>query len=105
AVRNGRDLGCDGRRIRDVSHIGIGGSDLGARLALQALAPQHDGPRVHFVSNIDGVDLAACTGRLQPATTLVTIVSKSFTTLETCANRSEERRVGKECKSWWCPFH
>ncbi|NLO79993.1 MAG: glucose-6-phosphate isomerase [Xanthomonadaceae bacterium] len=91
AVRNGRYLGYDGRPIRDVIHIGIGGSDLGPRLALQALAPQHDGPRVHFVSNIDGVELAACTGRLQPATTLVTIVSKSFTTLETCANAEAVR--------------
>jgi glucose-6-phosphate isomerase len=86
AVRDGSYRGFRGDRITDVVHIGIGGSDLGPRLALQALADRHDGPRVHFVSNIDGVELADCVDRLRPETTLVTIVSKSFTTLETQAN-------------------
>jgi glucose-6-phosphate isomerase len=75
-----------------VVHIGIGGSDLGPRLVLQALAAQHDGPRVHFVSNIDGVELAECIQRLRPETTLVIVVSKSFTTLETRANAEAARQ-------------
>lgn len=86
AVRDGEYLGYDGAAISDVIHIGIGGSDLGPRLVVQALAERHDGPRIHFISNIDGVELADCIGLLQPASTLVVIVSKSFTTLETRAN-------------------
>jgi glucose-6-phosphate isomerase len=86
AVRDGSYHGFRGDRITDVVHIGIGGSDLGPRLVLKALSDRHNGPRVHFVSNIDGVELAECVDRLQPETTLVTIVSKSFTTLETRAN-------------------
>jgi glucose-6-phosphate isomerase len=43
-----------GRAITDVVNIGIGGSDLGPAMAVLALAPFHDGPRVHFVSNVDG---------------------------------------------------
>ena len=85
-IRDGSYQGFKGGRITDLIHIGIGGSDLGPRLVLQALADRHDGPRVHFVSNIDGVELASCTAALDPATTLVTVVSKSFTTLETRAN-------------------
>lgn len=86
SIRDGSYQGFKGGRITDLIHIGIGGSDLGPRLALQALADRHDGPRVHFVSNIDGVELADCTAELDPATTLVTVVSKSFSTLETRAN-------------------
>lgn len=86
AVRDGSYQGYRGDRITDVIHIGIGGSDLGPRLALKALADRHDGPRVHFVSNIDGVELADCVAKLRPETTLVTVVSKSFSTLETRAN-------------------
>lgn len=85
-VRSGSYCGYTGASISDVIHIGIGGSDLGPRLVVQALADQHDGPRIHFVSNIDGVELADCVAHLQPETTLVIIVSKSFTTLETRAN-------------------
>lgn len=92
SIRNGSYHGYTGQPIHDVVHIGIGGSDLGPRLVLQALAAQHDGPRVHFVSNIDGVELADCVRHLQPETTLVTIVSKSFTTQETRANAEAARQ-------------
>jgi glucose-6-phosphate isomerase len=92
SIRDGSYRGFAGDRITDVIHIGIGGSDLGPRLALQALAPYQDGPRVHFVSNIDGVELAACTQQLRPETTLVIVVSKSFTTLETRANAEMARQ-------------
>lgn len=56
-VRDGRFAG-QGGKITDVINIGIGGSDLGPAMATRALAPWHDGPRVHFVSNVDGADIA-----------------------------------------------
>ena len=56
-VRQGRFTG-QGGRITDVVNIGIGGSDLGPAMATLALAPYHDGPRVHFVSNVDGAHIA-----------------------------------------------
>jgi len=86
SIRNGSYRGYAGAPISDVIHIGIGGSDLGPRLAVEALSNRHDGPRIHFVSNIDGAELAACFSQFQVATTLVIVVSKSFTTLETRAN-------------------
>ena len=66
-------------RFTDVVHIGIGGSDLGSRLALQALQDhvRPGGPRIHFVANMDGHELAAALAALQPARTLFVIASKS----------------------------
>lgn len=76
-----------GSGIRDVVHIGIGGSDLGPAMAVQALqADLPAGLRLHFVSNVDGQDLAAVLPQLQPATTLFIVASKTFTTQETLAN-------------------
>ncbi|MCF6305184.1 MAG: glucose-6-phosphate isomerase [Rhodobacteraceae bacterium] len=72
--------------ITDVINIGIGGSDLGPHMATLALAPYHDGPRLHFVSNIDGAHIADTIKGLNPATTLVIVASKSFTTIETMTN-------------------
>ena len=57
AVRSGEAKGATGKKITDVVNIGIGGSDLGPVMATLALAPWHDGPRVHFVSNIDGAHM------------------------------------------------
>jgi glucose-6-phosphate isomerase len=92
AVRQGQWTGYTGLRITDVVNIGIGGSDLGPAMAAQALAPYaEDGPRVHFVSNVDGNHLADTLRRLQPATTLFTIASKTFTTQETMANAQSAR--------------
>lgn len=91
-IRDGSYRGYDGSAISDVIHIGIGGSDLGPRLVVQALAERHDGPRIHFISNIDGTELADCIARLRPETTLVVVVSKSFTTLETRANAEAVKR-------------
>jgi len=88
AVRDGSYRGFSGEPITDVVHIGIGGSDLGPRLVLKALAAYHDGPRVHFVSNIDGVELQAALDQVDPRRTLFTVVSKSFGTLETNLNAS-----------------
>ncbi|TFL19729.1 glucose-6-phosphate isomerase [Jannaschia formosa] len=85
AVRDGSFAG-QGGRITDVVNIGIGGSDLGPAMAALALAPYHDGPRTHFVSNVDGADWADTAKGLDPATTLVIVASKTFTTIETLTN-------------------
>lgn len=80
-----RDLPQSG--IRDVVNIGIGGSDLGPQMAVAALdAHVHPGLRFHFVSNVDGHDLAPVLRQLDPASTLFIIASKTFTTQETLAN-------------------
>ena len=84
-VRSGGFEG-QGGAITDVVNIGIGGSDLGPAMATLALAPYHDGPRCHFVSNVDGADWAETAKGLDPATTLVIVASKTFTTIETLTN-------------------
>ena len=92
AVRSGQWLGYTGLRITDVVNIGIGGSDLGPAMAALALTPYtKDGPRVHFVSNVDGTHLSDTLRPLHPATTLFTIASKTFTTQETMANARSAR--------------
>jgi glucose-6-phosphate isomerase len=84
-VRSGAYQG-QGGPITDVVNIGIGGSDLGPAMAVQALAPYHDGPRCHFVSNVDPADIAQVLRGCDPATTLVIVASKTFTTIETMTN-------------------
>jgi len=78
--------------ITDVVNIGIGGSDLGPAMTTLALAPYHDGPRLHFVSNVDGAHIADTLKTLNPATTLFLIASKTFTTIETMTNAKTARR-------------
>ncbi|EAQ07369.1 glucose-6-phosphate isomerase [Yoonia vestfoldensis] len=85
SVRDGSIRG-QGGAITDVVNIGIGGSDLGPAMAVKALAPYHDGPRCHFVSNVDPADIAAVLRQCDPATTLVIVASKTFTTIETMTN-------------------
>jgi glucose-6-phosphate isomerase len=80
-----------GGAVRDVVNIGIGGSDLGPAMATAALAPFHDGPRCHFVSNVDGAHVADTLRGLDPATTLVIVASKTFTTVETMTNAATVR--------------
>ncbi|QFT59897.1 Glucose-6-phosphate isomerase [Sulfitobacter sp. THAF37] len=75
-----------GSDITDVVNIGIGGSDLGPAMAVAALAPYHDGPRCHFVSNVDGAHIADTLRGLDARTTLVIVASKTFTTIETMTN-------------------
>jgi glucose-6-phosphate isomerase len=84
-VRDGSITGSAGP-FTDVVNIGIGGSDLGPAMATLALAPFHDGPRLHFVSNVDGAHVHDVLARLDPATTLVIVASKTFTTVETMTN-------------------
>ncbi|WP_179380379.1 glucose-6-phosphate isomerase [Jannaschia marina] len=89
-VRDGTFQGAGGR-ITDVVNIGIGGSDLGPAMAVRALAPFHDGPRCHFVSNVDAADWADTARHLDPARTLVIVASKTFTTIETLTNAKTAR--------------
>ena len=90
-VRQGRFTG-QGGAITDVINIGIGGSDLGPAMATLALAPYHDGPRVHYVSNVDGAHVADVVKGLNPETTLVIVASKTFTTIETMTNAETARK-------------
>ncbi len=92
AVRGGVWRGATGEPINAVVSIGIGGSDLGPRMVVQALTPyHHPSLKVHFVSNVDASDLAECLKPLDPATTLFLIVSKTFTTEETLTNATSAR--------------
>lgn len=90
-VRSGRWKGAKRKPIRDVVNIGIGGSDLGPRMVCEALQAQADGPRCHFVANVDGAQLHRVLHALDPATTLFVITSKTFTTQETMANAQSAR--------------
>ena len=76
----------------DVVNIGIGGSDLGPAMTTLALAPYHDGPRLHYVSNVDGAHIADTLKNLNPSTTLFLIASKTFTTIETMTNANTARK-------------
>ena len=78
-------------KITDVVNIGIGGSDLGPVMATLALAPYHDGPKAHFISNIDGAHIADTLKLLNPETTLFLVASKTFTTIETMTNARTAR--------------
>jgi len=91
AVRGGTIRGATGKPFTDVVNLGIGGSDLGPAMVTLALAPWHDGPRVHYVSNVDGAHLHDTLKGLDPATTLFLIASKTFTTLETMTNAASAR--------------
>ena len=91
AVRGGQVQGAGGP-FTDVVNVGIGGSDLGPRMAVRALRPYHDGPRCHFIANVDAADAADTLAGLDPARTLVIVASKTFTTAETMTNAATVRR-------------
>ncbi|HTH78459.1 MAG TPA: glucose-6-phosphate isomerase [Ramlibacter sp.] len=81
--------------ITDVVNIGIGGSDLGPQMAVLALAQfAVAGKRFHFVSNVDGHELASVLAQVKPASTLFLIASKTFTTIETMTN-------ARSAKAWF----
>ncbi|MCA1405486.1 glucose-6-phosphate isomerase [Ensifer sp. IC3342] len=90
-IRSGALKGATGKKITDVINIGIGGSDLGPVMATLALAPFHDGPRLHFVSNIDGAHIADTLKLIDPETALFIVASKTFTTIETMTNAATAR--------------
>lgn len=93
ALHSGEWRGATGEPILDVVNIGIGGSDLGPKMATQALAAYANPHlRLHYVSNLDGAHLATTLARLSPRTTLFVIASKTFTTQETMQNAASARR-------------
>ena len=92
AVRSGTWLGYSGKSIKDVVNIGIGGSHLGPQMVTEALRPYwKEGLSVHFVSNVDGTDIATKLERLDPETTLFIVASKTFTTQETIVNANSAK--------------
>ncbi|SFH82492.1 glucose-6-phosphate isomerase [Modicisalibacter xianhensis] len=93
AVRDGTWKGYSGERIRDVVNIGIGGSDLGPNMACRALLNyRHGDLNFHFVSNVDGAHIQKVLRRLDPATTLFIVSTKTFSTQETLLNAKTARR-------------
>lgn len=92
AVRSAELTSSTGAPFTDVVNIGIGGSDLGPVMTTLALAPYHDGPELHYVSNVDGAHIADTLAKLDPATTLVIVASKTFTTIETMTNAQAARK-------------
>jgi len=91
-IHGGHWRGYSGERITDVVNLGIGGSDLGPHMAVQALGACHQANlRVHFVANLDGADIATMLGYLNPRSTLFVVASKTFTTLETITNARTAR--------------
>ena len=91
-LRAGKCLGHTGMPIRDVVNIGIGGSDLGPKMMNYALrALSHPALGVHYVSNLDGAQIAPLLQALAPRTTLFIVVSKTFTTQETMLNAQTAR--------------
>jgi glucose-6-phosphate isomerase len=92
SVRSGTVRGSAGATFGTVINIGIGGSDLGPAMAVEALHPlTRDAPRVRFVSNVDGTDLANALEGADPARTLFIVASKTFSTQETLANARSAR--------------
>ncbi|MDV8001160.1 glucose-6-phosphate isomerase [Rhodococcus sp. IEGM 1408] len=92
-VRSGAWTGHTGERIDTVLNIGIGGSDLGPAMVDRALHQfQTAGIRARYVSNVDPADLSTVLAEINPATTLVVVASKTFTTQETMANAHAARR-------------
>ncbi|AWS49575.1 MULTISPECIES: glucose-6-phosphate isomerase [Providencia] len=83
--------GYTGKAITDVVNIGIGGSDLGPFMVTEALRPYKNHLNMHFVSNVDGTQIAETLKTLNPETTLFLIASKTFTTQETMTNAHSAR--------------
>ncbi len=101
AVREGQWKGATGLAFTHVLALGIGGSALGPRVALEALRAGADGPEVRFVANIDPAEFDDAIHGLDPATTLAIVASKTFTTQETMVNAAAARewivaRLGRD---------
>ncbi len=93
AIRSRDRLGVTGKPLKTMVHLGIGGSELGPRAVVSALAGAQADPRVHFVGNMDGHEIAETLAELDPETTHFTLASKSFGTEETLTN-------GVTARSW-----
>ena len=86
ALISGTKKGHSKKAFTDVVNIGIGGSDLGPKMVVNALEYYQNHLKTHFISNIDGDHVSEILKDLDPETTLFVIVSKTFTTLETMTN-------------------
>jgi glucose-6-phosphate isomerase len=91
-VVSGQRKGYTGKAFTDVVNIGIGGSDLGPAMVVEALKYYKNQLDVHFVSNVDGDHVQEIIKKLNPETTLFVIVSKTFTTQETLTNSETIRK-------------
>ncbi|WP_144669666.1 glucose-6-phosphate isomerase [Dokdonia sp. Hel_I_53] len=91
-IISGRHKGVTGKAITDVVNIGIGGSDLGPQMVVEALKFYKNHLNVHFISNVDGDHVMETLKKLNPETTLFVIVSKTFTTQETLTNAQTVRK-------------
>lgn len=91
-VISGSHKGATGKEITDVVNIGIGGSDLGPDMVVEALKFYKNHLNVHFISNVDGDHVTETIKSLNPETTLFVIVSKTFTTQETLSNATTVRK-------------
>tara|TARA_R110000868_G_scaffold26958_10_gene103176 strand:+ start:3193 stop:4836 length:1644 start_codon:yes stop_codon:yes gene_type:complete len=91
-VISGARKGYTGKVFTDVVNIGIGGSDLGPVMVVEALQFYNNHLKVHFVSNVDGDHVNEVIKKLDPETTLFVIVSKTFTTQETLTNSETIRK-------------
>ncbi|MDD3005434.1 glucose-6-phosphate isomerase [Flavobacterium sp.] len=85
-ITSGIRKGFTGKNFTDVVNIGIGGSDLGPAMVVEALQYYQNHLNVHFISNIDGDHVQELLQKINPETTLFVIVSKTFTTQETLTN-------------------
>lgn len=94
AVRLGEFVGYTGKKLTNIVNIGIGGSDLGPKMAVEALKKYMPGEmNCYFISNIDGTACAEVLNKVDPETTLFIVCSKTFTTIETLTN-------AKTCRKW-----
>lgn len=91
-ITAGKRTGYTGKAFTDVVNIGIGGSDLGPAMVVEALQYYKNNLNVHFVSNVDGDHVNEIIKKLNPETTLFVIVSKTFTTQETLTNSETIRK-------------
>ena len=91
-IRSGEHKGVTGKELKNIIAIGIGGSQLGPEFVSEALradtkaAEAAEGRKLCFLANVDPVDFSICTSELDPAETLVIVISKTFTTAETMLN-------------------
>ncbi|MBL4682145.1 MAG: glucose-6-phosphate isomerase [Pseudomonadales bacterium] len=95
-IQNGEWRGCSGKKIVNVIHLGIGGSNLGPFMVDEALAPyrgkQFKDIQSHYIANIDGHHIKQTLEKIDPTETLIIIASKSFSTLETLANANTAKK-------------
>lgn len=93
SIREGHWKGYSGKRITDVVNIGVGGSNLGPQMVTEALKQYSDNSlNVHYVSNVDGTQIAEVLRPLNPENVLFIISSKTFTTTETMTNANTARK-------------